>query len=218
MTRAPAGAAAAESGDFDALLAEIRSCAVCAAHLPLGPRPVVRGRPSARLLIISQAPGLLVHRSGLSFDDRSGDRLRFWLGLDRDAFYDESRVAIMGVGFCYPGRAVEGGDRPPRPECAPLWHARLRAQLRAIELTLLVGSHAISLSLPSVRTRTMSEAVANWREFLPQFFVLPHPSWRTTLWLRANPWFEAEALPELRARAGAALSPRTLRSAPCLRR
>ncbi len=218
MTRAPAGAATTESDDLDALLAEIRSCTVCAAQLPLGPRPVVRGRASARLLIISQAPGLLVHRSGLSFDDRSGDRLRFWLGLDRDAFYDESRVAIMGVGFCYPGRAVNGGDRPPRPECAPLWHARLRAQLRAIELTLLVGSHAISLSLPSVRTRTMSIAVAGWREFLPAVFPLPHPSWRTTRWLRDNPWFEAEALPELRARVGTVLSPRTLRSAPCLRR
>jgi uracil-DNA glycosylase len=211
-------AAGPNSDDFDALLAEIRSCTRCAAQLPLGPRPVVRGRPSARLLIISQAPGLLVHRSGLSFDDRSGERLRFWLGLDRDAFYDESRVAIMGVGFCYPGRAANGGDRPPRPECAPLWHARLRAQLRAIELTLLVGSHAIGLYLPSARTRTMSEAVAGWREFLPTIFPLPHPSWRTTRWLRANPWFEAEALPELRARVSAALSPRTPRSAPCLRR
>src|SRR5271167_4867213 len=127
------------SDDFNRLLAEIRACRICAAHLPLGPRPIVRGRPTARLLVISQAPGARVHETGLSFDDRSGDRLRDWLGIDRETFYDEGRVAIMGVGFCYPGRATNGGDRPPRLECAPLWHARLGAQLRAVELSLLVG-------------------------------------------------------------------------------
>jgi 4-carboxymuconolactone decarboxylase len=121
--------------EFDRLLTEIRACAVCAPYLPLGPRPVVRGRPSARLLIISQAPGTRVHETGLSFNDRSGERLRLWLGLDRERFYDESRVAIMPVGFCYPGRDAKGGDLPPRAECAPLWHARLRASLTEIELT-----------------------------------------------------------------------------------
>jgi uracil-DNA glycosylase len=206
------------SDDFNRLLAEIRACRICAAHLPLGPRPIVRGRPTARLLVISQAPGARVHETGLSFDDRSGERLRDWLGIDRETFYDESRVAIMGVGFCYPGRAANGGDRPPRPECAPLWHARLRAQFRAVELSLLVGSHAIGLYLPSVRTRTMSEAVASWRKFLPAVFVLPHPSWRAALWLRSNPWFESEVLPELRSRVGQALSLTTPRSAPCRRR
>jgi len=207
----------AQDDAFDRLLAEIRACKVCAAYLPLGPRPIVRGRPSARLLIISQAPGARVHETGLSFDDRSGDRLRDWLGVDRDTFYDETRIAVMGVGFCYPGRAARGGDLPPRPECAPLWHARLRAALPAIELTLLVGSYAIGTYLPSARRGSMSAAVGRWREFLPAAFVLPHPSWRTALWLHGNPWFESEALPELRARVAGTLSP-TSRSAPCRRR
>src|ERR671937_890464 len=134
---------ATENENYDRLVSEIRACAVCAPHLPLGPRPVLRGRPSARLLIISQAPGTRVHETGLSFNDRSGDRLRAWLGLDRDSFYDERRVAIMGMGFCYPGRDVRGGDLPPRPECAPLWHPQLRPHFDRVVLTLLVGSHAI---------------------------------------------------------------------------
>ena len=206
------------SQDFDDLLAEIRSCAVCAAHLPLGPRPVVRGRPSARLLIVSQAPGTRVHETGLSFNDKSGDRLRFWLGLDRERFYDESRVAILPMGFCYPGRYPKGGDLPPRPGCAPLWHARLRAQLPAIELTLLVGSYAIDYYLPAQGARSMTQAIANWRGVPSLFFVLPHPSWRTTRWQRDNPWFDTEVLPELRERVAAVLNPETPRSAPCLRR
>lgn len=188
----------AQNDEFDHLLAEIRACTLCAADLPFGPRPIVRGRPSARLLIVSQAPGSRVHATGLSFDDLSGERLRSWLGLDRDAFYDELRVAIMPIGFCYPGRAGSG-DRPPRPECAPLWHARLRAQLPAIELTLLVGSHAIGYYLPAARG-SMTAAVARWREHLPAVFPLPHPSWRAVLWERAHPWFADEALPALRAR------------------
>jgi uracil-DNA glycosylase len=202
---------------FSRLLAEIRSCTICAAHLPLGPRPVVRGRPSARLLIISQAPGRLVHETGLSFNDRSGDRLRTWLCLDCEGFYDEAQVAIMPIGFCYPGRDGKGGDRPPRPECAPLWHRPLRAFFPAIELTLLVGSHAIGYYLAGSRRRSMTETVARWRDFLPEYFVLPHPSWRTTRWLRDHPWFENEAIPELRRRVAAALS-RPPRSAPCPRR
>ncbi len=205
------------SDDFDRLLAEIRACRVCAAHLPFGPRPIVRGRPSARLLVISQAPGIRVHETGLSFDDRSGERLRDWLGIDRETFYDETRVAIMGVGFCYPGRAGNGGDLPPRPECAPLWHARLLTLLPAIELTLLVGSHAVAYYLPSTRKGSMTATIRRWREFLPEVFVLPHPSWRTALWLRQNPWFESEVLPTLRSRIGDVLSPRS-RSAPCRRR
>ncbi|MBV8121409.1 MAG: uracil-DNA glycosylase family protein [Alphaproteobacteria bacterium] len=192
--------------DLDRLLAEIRSCRVCAAHLPLGPRPVVRGRPTARLLIISQAPGLRVHQTGLSFDDKSGDRLRFWLGLDPDRFYDESRVAVMGVGFCYPGRAPSGADLPPRRECAPLWHARMRALLPAVELTLLIGRYAVGCCLPSQRATPMSRVLARWRAFLPEYFVLPHPSWHTIRWSRDNPWFENEVLPELRTRVAAAIN------------
>ncbi len=141
---------------FDQLLAEVRACTVCASHLPLGPRPVLRGRPSARLLIISQAPGTQAHETGLSFNDRSGDRLREWLALDREIFYDESRVAIMPIGLCYPGRDARGGDLPPRRECAPRWQTPLRAALPAIGLTLLVGSYAIYYYLPHTRRRSMS--------------------------------------------------------------
>ena len=132
---------------FERLLAEVRACTVCEAHLPLGPRPILRGRPSSRLLIISQAPGIRVHETGLSFNDRSGDRLRAWIGIDRDTFYDEARVAVMPIGLCYPGRDVRGGDRPPRPECAPLWHAPLRQFFTEVELTLLVGRYAIEYYL-----------------------------------------------------------------------
>ena len=190
---------------FDRLLAEVSACTVCAPHLPRGPRPVLRGLPSARLLIISQAPGTRVHETGLSFDDRSGDRLREWLGLDRAIFYDESRVAIMPIGLCYPGRDIRGGDLPPRRECAPRWHTPLRAVFPAIELTLLVGSYAIYYYLPHKRRHSMTETVAHWRDVLPEYFVLPHPSWHTIRWLRDNSWFEKEVLPELRSRIGAVL-------------
>jgi uracil-DNA glycosylase len=193
------GAAAASDG-FDRLLADVRSCTLCASHLPLGPRPVLRGGPSARLLIISQAPGARVHETGISFNDRSGDRLREWLALDREIFYDESRVAILPIGLCYPGRDTRGGDLPPRRECAPRWQMPLRAVFPAIELTLLVGSYAIYYYLPHSRRRSMTDTVAGWRDFLPEYFVLPHPSWRTIGWLRRNPWFENEALPDLRTR------------------
>jgi uracil-DNA glycosylase len=203
--------------NFARLLAEIRGCTLCAAALPLGPRPIVRGQPGARVLIISQAPGTQVHATGLSFNDRSGDRLRAWLGLDRDAFYDESRVAVMGMGFCYPGRDPRGGDLPPRPECAPYWHPRLRPHFAAVRLTLLVGGYAVRYYLPASRNAALGVTLGRWREFLPDYFVLPHPSWRTTAWERANSWFAGETLPELRARVAAALSPPP-RSAPCRRR
>ena len=196
----------ADDHAFAALLSEIRACTLCAPHLPLGPRPIVRGLRLARLLIISQAPGTKVHQTGLSFNDRSGDRLRDWMGIGRDAFYDESRVAVMGMGFCYPGRAPNGGDLPPRPECAPLWHPRLRPHFPAVGLTLLIGGYAIRYYLPQTRREALGAVTARWRDFLPEFFVLPHPSWRTTAWERNNPWFAAEALPELRARVGALIS------------
>jgi uracil-DNA glycosylase len=187
------------------LLAEVRACTLCAAHLPLGPRPVVRGRASARLLITSQAPGTRVHETGLSFNDRSGDRLREWLGVDRDTFYDERRIAIVPMGFCYPGRLPKGGDRPPRPECAPLWHARLFAHFPDVELHLLVGSYAIAYHLGTRAKASMSETVAHWRDYLPRYLPLPHPSWRTTMWEKRNPWFAAELLPALRRRVVALL-------------
>ena len=185
---------------IDALYREIRACKLCAADLPLGPRPVLRGRPSARLMIISQAPGTKVHETGLSFNDRSGDRLRDWLGLDRASFYDEHCVAILPMGLCYPGRYARGGDLPPRPECAPLWHARVLAALPKLELILLVGSYAIDHYLGARAKPRLGETVAAWRDYLPRYFVLPHPSWRTVLFERQNPWFEAELLPDLRRR------------------
>ncbi len=185
------------------LLGEVRACRVCAKDLPLGPRPVLRGRASARLLVLSQAPGTRVHETGLSFNDRSGERLREWMGVDRDTFYDESRVAIMPMGFCYPGRYEAGGDLPPRPECAPLWHAKVLAKLPRIELTLLVGSYAIIYYIKE--RQSMTDAVARWAEYLPAYLPLPHSSWRTMLWERKNPWFAAELLPDLRARVAALL-------------
>ena len=188
-----------------ACLREIRACTVCARELPLGPRPVVRGAVAARIMIISQAPGTRVHETGLSFNDRSGDVLRSWLGIDRDIFYDESRVAIVAMGFCYPGRAANGGDLPPRRECAPLWHARLLPLFPAIQLNLLVGSYAIDYYLRESRKQTMTETVRAWREYGPRYFPLPHPSWRNVLWMRQNKWYEAEVLPDLRARVRAAL-------------
>jgi uracil-DNA glycosylase len=202
---------------FDRLVAEVRACTLCAPHLPLGPRPVFRGGPSARLLIISQAPGTRAHETALSFNDRSGDRLRAWLGIGREEFYDESHVAILPMGLCYPGRDGKGGDLPPRRECAPLWHPPLRRLLPRIELTLLVGGHAIRYYLPQEKRLPLSQVLACWREVAPDLFLLPHPSWRTTQWLNENPWFERDALPELRVRVRRALNPAP-RSAPCPRR
>jgi uracil-DNA glycosylase len=185
---------------FDALLIRARACTACDG-LPLGPLPLVRAGATARLLIISQAPGTKAHASGLSFDDPSGDRLRGWLGMDRETFYDEGRVAIMPMGFCYPGRLPRGGDVPPRPECAPLWHEPILAVMPDVALTLYVGSYAIKGYLPAYRT--MTAAVVDWRGHGPDSLPLPHPSWRTNAWEKKNPWFTEELLPELRRRVGA---------------
>jgi uracil-DNA glycosylase len=182
------------------LLVEVRACTLCARHLLLGPRPVLRGHASARLMILSQAPGTRVHMTGLSFNDRSGDRLREWLGIGRPTFYDERRIAILPMGFCYPGRDAKGGDLPPRPECAPRWHGPLLERLPNIELFLLVGSYAIDVYLDKRRKSSMTATVRAWAEYGPRYLPLPHPSWRNHGWLKANPWFEAELLPPLRRR------------------
>ena len=197
--RAPGGS---DEEALAALAAEIRACRVCADSLPLGPRPVVRASTTARLLICSQAPGTKVHETGLSFNDPSGDRLRAWLQMDRDAFYDESRVAIVPMGFCYPGRLPNGGDAPPRSECAPLWRDKLLALMPDVRLTLLVGSYALTHVLGR---RAMTDLVRDYRSYLPRYFPLPHPSWRTTAWERRNLWFGAELLPRLRDEVAAAL-------------
>jgi uracil-DNA glycosylase len=185
---------------LSALLREIRACRVCAAHLPLGPRPVLRAKASARLLIVGQAPGTKVHETGIPWNDRSGDRLRDWLQLDRGTFYDESRIAVVPIGFCYPGVDAHGGDLPPRKECAPLWHARVLALMPRLELALLVGAYAQKYYLGNRRAAGMTETVQAWRAHAPRFVPLPHPSWRNTAWLKRNPWFETELLPDLRQR------------------
>ena len=188
------------TNSLEVLLSEIRACRHCEAHLPLGPRPVVVADPTARLLIIGQAPGTKVHETGIPWNDRSGDTLRGWLDMDRDQFYDPEKVAIMPMGFCYPGVLPKGGDAPPRPECAPLWHKRLLAALPNIQLTLLAGMYAQAAYLGKARKKTLTSTVEAWREYGPELMPLPHPSWRSGNLLRRNPWFEAELLPDLRAR------------------
>ena len=189
------------------LLAEIRSCRKCAAHLPLGPRPVLRAETSARLLVVGQAPGTRVHATGISWNDASGDRLRDWMAIDRATFYDASRVAIVSIGLCYPGRDVNGGDAPPRPECAPLWHPRITAMLPNLRLVLLIGRYAQDHYLGKARGSSVTATVRDWRRFAPDCLPLPHPSWRTIAWQRKNPWFDAELLPELRRRVRQELDP-----------
>jgi uracil-DNA glycosylase len=183
--------------ELDQLVAEVRACRVCAEVLPLGPRPILHVSRTARLLIASQAPGTKVHEKGISFWDASGDRLRGWLGIGKDVFYDESRVAILPMGLCYPGRLPQGGDRPPRPECAPLWRDRILRLMPNIRLTLLVGSYAQNHVLGP---GAMTDHVRAFRSFLPRFLPLPHPSWRTGVWETRNPWFQAEVIPELQRR------------------
>jgi uracil-DNA glycosylase len=191
--------------DLDGLLAEIRACRVCAAQLPHPPRPILRAGAGARLLIVGQAPGRRVHETGIPWNDPSGDRLRDWLQLDRAAFYDEARIAIAPTGFCYPGTGP-GGDLPPRPECAPLWHPRLRQALPQVSLTLLVGSYAQAYYLAERRKATLTETVAAWPEYLPDLFPLPHPSQRNGAWFRRNPWFDAAVIPALRDHVTAVLA------------
>ena len=189
--------------DFDALMDEVRGCRACAEVLPLGPRPVFQLSPSARILIASQAPGTKVHASGLPFDDPSGDRLRVWTGLSKQQFYDESRVAILPMALCYPGRAG-GGDAPPRKECAPLWRDRLLGELPDLRLTLLVGTYAQAHVLGP---GSMTERVRDFRDYLPGHFPLPHPSWRSRIWAERNSWFEADVLPALRSAIRGSLVP-----------
>ena len=191
--------------ELGGLLAEIRACRVCADVLPHGPRPIVQAGRSARILIIGQAPGSKVHASGAAWDDDSGDRLRDWTGIDRQTFYDPQQVAQMPSGFCYPGKGT-GGDLPPRRECAPLWHARLLAELPAVRLTLLVGRYAQARYLPRALGASMSEAVRRYGEAPPGLFPLPHPAWRSRLWMAKHTWFEAEVLPVLRGQVRAALA------------
>ena len=188
---------------LESLLEQVRACKLCAGHLPLGPRPVLQMHASARILIAGQAPGRKVHATGIPFDDASGDRLRTWLGVSRDVFYDARQVAIVPMGFCYPGTG-KSGDLPPRLECAPAWRAPLLARLKNIKLTLVIGQYAQAHHLPDAAA-SVTASVQSWREHWPRVVPLPHPSPRNNLWLKRNPWFEADLLPQLRSRVSEVL-------------
>lgn len=180
------------------LLAEVRACTLCRAHLPLGPRPVLQVHGGARVLIAGQAPGRKVHETGVPFDDASGDRLRDWMGVTRDQFYDPKSIAILPMGFCFPGTG-KSGDLPPRPECPPAWREQLLAHLPKLELTLVIGKYAQSYHLPDAKGG-VTQVVQDWRAHWPAVLPLPHPSPRNNIWLKKNPWFPRQVLPALRKR------------------
>jgi uracil-DNA glycosylase len=188
-----------KSVSLDELLVAVRACRACERHLPLGPRPIVQAHAAARILVVGQAPGLRVHKTGVPWDDLSGERLRDWMGVEKDTFYDASRVAIIPMGYCYPGRGASG-DMPPRKECADLWLDRLLAHLPALELTLLVGQYAQRYFLRGRRKASLTETTRAWQDYTPRYFPLPHPSPRNQPWLAREPWFERQLVPALRAR------------------
>jgi uracil-DNA glycosylase len=189
--------------DFEQLLSEVRRCKLCEPHLPLGARPVLQLHPDARILIAGQAPGLKVHQSGIPFADASGDRLRDWLGVSKKVFYDPQKIAILPMGFCYPGSG-KSGDLPPRPECATTWRSRLLNVLTNLRLTIVIGQYALRYHLPQ-ENGNLTEIVKNWQQYFPKVIPLPHPSPRNNRWLKKNPWFEAELLPVLRVAVKKAL-------------
>ncbi|CAM3775381.1 Uracil DNA glycosylase superfamily protein [Vibrio aerogenes CECT 7868] len=189
---------------FVKLLKEIRQCRLCEPELPLGANPVIQAHPDARILIVGQAPGTRVHQTSVPWNDPSGERLRQWLQLDRETFYTPERIGIMPMGLCYPGKG-HSGDLPPRKECAPQWHGRVRNALHNIQLTLLIGQYAQEYYLKD-KPKTLTETVREWHRWSPDYLPLPHPSPRNTLWLRKNAWFESEVLPEIRLRIHQILS------------
>ncbi|HCG5574660.1 TPA: uracil-DNA glycosylase family protein [Vibrio parahaemolyticus] len=180
------------------LLQQVRACQICAESLPLGTNPVVQAGKNARILIIGQAPGTKVHSTSIPWNDPSGDRLRQWLDIDKDVFYDPNRIAIVPMGFCYPGKG-NSGDLPPRKECAPTWHKKILEQLPNIELTLLIGQFSQQYYLTN-KPKTLTQTVQQWQDWEPEFIPLPHPSPRNTLWLKKNPWFESEVVPYIQQR------------------
>ncbi|WP_372742088.1 uracil-DNA glycosylase family protein [Neptunomonas sp.] len=181
---------------FESLLAAVHQCTICEKHLQNGVRPVLQIDPKAKVLIVGQAPGRKVHESGVPFDDASGDRLRDWMGVTREVFYDAEQIAILPMGFCYPGKG-KSGDLPPRPECAPAWRDQLLSHLSNVELTLLIGQYAQAYHLKQ-KPGSLTETVRGWRTYSPDMIPVPHPSPRNNIWLSKNPWFEKELLPELR--------------------
>ena len=187
------------------LLKEVRGCQVCAQHLALGPRPVLQAHPGARILVAGQAPGSKVHASGVPFDDASGERLRQWMGVSAEVFYDPKKLAILPMGFCYPGTG-KSGDLPPRKECAPLWRAPLLAALPNIALTFVIGQYAMDWHLPGSTHANLTNTVRAWRDHWPALLPIPHPSPRNNIWLKANPWFEADVVPQLQGRVRGVLA------------
>ncbi len=185
------------------LLTEVRACTLCAAHLPLGPRPIVQMHASARILIVGQAPSRKVHETGVPWNDASGERLRAWLGLSSQKFYDAKQVALLPMGFCFPGTG-KSGDLPPRPECAPAWRAALLAQLKKLRLTVVIGQYAQAYHLPDAGA-SLTDAVQDWRKHWPRSVLLPHPSPRNNPWLKRNPWFDQELVPVLQKRVSEVL-------------
>lgn len=195
-----------KSQSLPALLRDIRACQICASALPHAPRPVLRATSSARIVIAGQAPGTRVHESGMPFTDPSGDRLRDWMGVDSETFYNDKLIAIVPMGFCFPGLDEKGGDLPPRKECAPAWRSSVFTHLNNVKLTLLVGSYAQIWHLKETRKPTLSETVKAFKEYGPELLPLPHPSWRNNAWLKKNPWFTDDLLPHLRRRISRILS------------
>jgi len=179
------------------LLQEISKCTVCSEYLELGPRPIVSGSSESKIIIIGQAPGTIVHRTGIPWDDKSGENLRSWLGINTKTFYDASKVGLLPMGFCYPGRG-KSGDLPPRKECAPLWHDDVLQQMKNAKLTILVGKYAQDYYLTNTGKRTLTETVRSFEEYLPNYFVLPHPSPRNNIWQAKNEWFKEMVLPRLK--------------------
>jgi len=187
------------------LAQQVSKCVICEPHLPLGARPVIQFNPNARILIAGQAPGLKVHQTGKPFDDASGKRLREWLGLTEQVFYDASKIAILPMGFCYPGKG-KSGDLPPRKECAPAWREQLLTALPNIQLTIVLGKYAQAYHIPKSKNKPLTELVKSWRDYWPAILPLPHPSPRNNIWLSKNPWFESDVLPALAQRIATVLA------------
>lgn len=181
---------------MEKLLLEISKCEICLPYLKLGPKPVLAAHPKSKIVIIGQAPGAIVHKSGIPWDDKSGDNLRAWMGIDKEKFYDSENIAIIPMGFCYPGKG-KSGDLPPRKECAPQWHEPLLKQMSSIKLILLIGKYAQQFYLNEKIKETLTDTVKNFKEYLPQYFVLPHPSPRNNIWQVKNNWFKKEVIPNL---------------------
>jgi len=184
------------SKSLDKLVKEIKACNLCTNHLPLGPRPVIQVGSLARILIVGQAPGRRVHETGIPFNDPSGERLRLWMGINKEEFYDKDKVALVPMGFCFPGTG-KSGDLPPRPECADTWREKLLEKLPNIELTIVIGQYAQGWHFGSSNKQNLTETVKSWKEFWPNAIPLPHPSPRNNIWLRKNAWFEDEVIPAL---------------------